>query len=85
MGDAKRDEGQDKRLCPATLTVTEAASVLGVSKSTAYELARTGALPAIRLGRRIVVPIRALESLLAAAGSPSSDPLELSAGSVDGT
>ena len=34
---------------------------------------------------RIVVPIRALESLLAAAGSPSSDPLELSAGSVDGT
>lgn len=83
MGDAKRDEGQDKRLFPATLTVAEAASVLGVSKSTAYELARTGALPAIRLGRRIVVPIRALESLLAAAGSPSSDPLELSAGSVD--
>jgi excisionase family DNA binding protein len=34
----------------ATLTVTEAADILGISRSTAYELARSGTLPALRLG-----------------------------------
>jgi excisionase family DNA binding protein len=48
----------------ATLTVSEAAIVLGVSRSTAYELARTGELPSLRLGRRVVVPTTALRSLL---------------------
>lgn len=46
------------------MTVTEAAEVLGVSRSTAYELVRSGDLPALRLGRRIVVPEHALDELL---------------------
>lgn len=42
------------------LTVGEAAKILGISKSFAYELCATGELPALRLGRRVVVPRRAL-------------------------
>lgn len=48
----------------ATLTVPEAAQILGISRSTAYELARVGTLPVLRLGRRLVVPTRALAALL---------------------
>lgn len=48
-----------------TLTVSEAAVVLGVSRSTAYECVRTGELRAVRLGRRLVVPRSAITELLA--------------------
>ena len=47
-----------------TLTVTEAATWLGISRQTAYQEVRTGAIPSIRLGRRILVPIHALEAML---------------------
>ena len=47
-----------------TLTVDEAADVLGVSRSLAYELVRRGEIPSLRLGRRIVVPIHGLETLV---------------------
>lgn len=46
------------------LTVTEAAGILGISRAFAYELVARGELPAVKLGRRIVVPKRALASLL---------------------
>jgi excisionase family DNA binding protein len=49
------------------LTVLEAAGVLGISRSLAYELIARGDLPAVRLGRRIIVPARAIEVLLATA------------------
>lgn len=47
-----------------TLTVTEAAACLGVSRGTAYQAVREGTIPAIRVGRRIVVPIHALQAML---------------------
>ncbi|MFP5327166.1 MAG: helix-turn-helix domain-containing protein [Acidimicrobiia bacterium] len=47
-----------------TLTVEEAAQVLGISRAFAYTLAKRGQLPNIRLGRRLVVPKAALEKLL---------------------
>lgn len=47
-----------------TMTVKEAGALLGVSRSLAYELVRRGDLPSLRLGRRIVVPKRAVEDLL---------------------
>lgn len=46
------------------LTVTEAAQALGISRALAYELIARGELPALRLGRRLVVPRRALEALV---------------------
>lgn len=48
-----------------TMTIEEAGEALGVSRATAYLLARTGGIPAIRLGeRRLVVPKIALAKLL---------------------
>ena len=46
------------------LTVAEAASLLGISRSFAYEAAANGDIPTIRIGRRILVPKVALERLL---------------------
>ena len=47
-----------------TLTVSEAAGILGISRSSAYECVRRGELRAIRLGRRLVVPRSAVLELL---------------------
>ncbi|MFV0318217.1 MAG: helix-turn-helix domain-containing protein [Microthrixaceae bacterium] len=46
------------------MSVTEAASVLGISRSSAYECVRRGELRAVRLGRRLVVPRSAVSELL---------------------
>lgn len=47
-----------------TLSVEEAGRLLGYSRNTAYEAAKTGELPVIRLGRKIRVPKVALQRLL---------------------
>lgn len=52
-----------------TLSVGEAAAVLGISRAKAYECVRVGELPALRFGRRIVVPVAALRELLS--GGPA--------------
>ena len=47
------------------LKVEEAARILGISRQTAYNLARTGELPGIRrLGGRWIVLTRVLEEFL---------------------
>lgn len=53
-----------------TLTVSETARLLGLSRSSAYSLANQGVIPTIRLGRRLVVPKIWLEKILAEAGQP---------------
>lgn len=45
-------------------TIAEAARALGISRALAYELVARGQLPALTLGRRKVIPRRALEALL---------------------
>ena len=52
-----------------TVTVEEAARVIGWSRVKAYEAVKQGVLPAIRFGRRIVVPVAALDNWLATAGA----------------
>ena len=47
-----------------TLTVPEAARVLGIGRSAAYEAVRTGEIPVVRIGKRILVPRVALDRLL---------------------
>ena len=47
-----------------TWTVTEAAKLLGISPTTAYEAARRGELPVRVIGRRMLVPQVALLRLL---------------------
>ena len=39
-----------------TLTITQVAEVLGISRGLAYQLARDEQIPVLRLGNRMVVP-----------------------------
>jgi excisionase family DNA binding protein len=52
-----------------TLSVEEAARLLGISPGLAYQLVHRGELAAIKLGRRILVPRHAVEALI---GQPDS-------------
>lgn len=47
------------------ITVSEAASILGISRGSAYEAAKRNEIPTIRIGRRLLVPLAALERMLA--------------------
>ena len=46
-----------------SVSVGEAAKVLGISRYSVYEAVRRGQIPTVRLGRRILIPRRALEEL----------------------
>ena len=53
-----------------TYTVEEAGDLLGISRGNAYNLVRTGQIPALRMGRRLLVSRGALEDLLGHAPPP---------------
>lgn len=53
------DKGKTKeRLC---VKVEEMAEMIGVSRAAGYELARAKGFPAIRAGRRILIPLAGLK------------------------
>jgi len=47
-----------------TLTVEETAKLLGIGRNLCYDRVKTGEIPVIKVGRRLLVPRRALERLL---------------------
>ena len=47
-----------------TISVEHAGALVGISRSSAYEAARSGAIPSLRIGRRVVVPVARLAELL---------------------
>lgn len=49
---------------PPTISVEEAAELVGIGRNAAYRSAATGELPAIRIGRRLRVPTARLLELL---------------------
>ncbi len=53
-------------------TVEEAAKLLGISRSFAYEAVERGEIPSMRIGRRILVPKPRLERYLLQANDQSS-------------
>jgi excisionase family DNA binding protein len=59
------------RTAGPTMSLTEAATVLGIGRSTAYELARRGEWPTplLRLGRQYRVPTAQLTALLKPGGA----------------
>jgi excisionase family DNA binding protein len=61
---SQRKAPTDDRL---VLTVEEAGRALGLSRGSAYLAANSGALPTVRIGRRLLVPKVALQALLAGA------------------
>jgi len=48
-----------------TLSVEEAAKVLGIGRNLCYDKCKSGELPVLRIGRRLLVPRSALLKLLA--------------------
>jgi excisionase family DNA binding protein len=54
-----------------TITVEEAGRVLGLSRGAAYNAARRGDIPTIRLGKRLVVSTAALLAKVDA-GAPTA-------------
>lgn len=61
--DRQPHEAHVRRL---TMSVDDVAPLLGINRSTAYESIRLGTfpLPVLRLGRRLLIPRRAVEELL---------------------
>jgi len=53
------------------LTVSEVAKILRLSRNSAYQGVLRGEIPSIRVGKRILVPRRALEALLEGAKEKS--------------
>jgi excisionase family DNA binding protein len=47
-----------------TCTIDQAAELLGISRESAYRAARSGELPVLHLGRRLVVPTARLAQML---------------------
>lgn len=47
-------------MTPLLVSVEEAAAALGIGRSKAYELIASGQLPFMRIGRRTLVPTKAL-------------------------
>ncbi|MFN0092093.1 MAG: helix-turn-helix domain-containing protein [Acidimicrobiales bacterium] len=58
-----------------TFTVPEAAEMIGISRTSAYEAVRRGEIPSLAIGRRIVITRATLETLVGPlfAAPPSRD------------
>jgi excisionase family DNA binding protein len=67
-------------MAPLVLTVEEAAGLLRIGRTAAYEAAKRGELPVIRLGRSLRVSRHALEQLLNGHGPADEGPQENGAG-----
>lgn len=68
-------ERKTKKNCDHSLTITvaEAAKILGISRAHAYAAARNKEIPTLRFGRRIVVPKAAFDEMLCAQNSAKTD------------
>jgi excisionase family DNA binding protein len=53
---------------PPILTVEQTAKLLGISRGLAFAAVRTGEIPHVRIGRRILVPRDALRRLVLPGG-----------------
>ena len=47
-----------------TLNVPEVAQILGVSRNLCYQRIRSGEIPVIKIGRRLLISTQALEKIL---------------------
>lgn len=50
--------------CKQTYTVEEAAEILGLGKTLTYNLVRVGKIPAIKCGKRWIIPVERFHSWL---------------------
>ena len=59
-----RSESEERR----TVSVDEAAVRLGLGRNSVYEAVRNGQIPALRIGKRWLVPIAVLDRMLKEGG-----------------
>ena len=64
MGTKAGHQGANTARGRSTRSVDEAAEILGISRSTAYECVKSGELPSLRFRGRIVIPLAALDEML---------------------
>jgi excisionase family DNA binding protein len=53
-----------------TMPISEAARYLGIGRSKLFELVRTNEIPSMRIGRRLLIPTRELDSYIQAHSFP---------------
>ncbi len=75
-GPPRSSRAVDVGALPPTLDLREAAALLGISRTAAYELVRSGTwpTPVLRLGYRIKIPTAPLLTLLGLSTPQSPDP-----------
>jgi len=56
---------------PLTVSIEEAAKLLGIGRNLAYEAAHSGEIPSVRVGQRLLVPLAALKRKIEQAASQS--------------
>ena len=61
----------DKDTQRRTVTIQEAAKILGIGRDQAYTAARLGQLPIIKIGKRLLVSLPALTRMIEEAGQAS--------------
>ena len=68
------DNNNSKVLSPDELesrtiiTIKEMSTILGIGRNTAYEAVKKGEIPSVKVGRRILVPSKALDKWLESGG-----------------
>ncbi|WP_327139027.1 helix-turn-helix domain-containing protein [Nocardia sp. NBC_01327] len=61
-------------LVEPTVSIPDAARLLGIGRSTVYAAAKSGELPAIRVGRRVRIPSRWIRQALRVDDEPNISP-----------
>ncbi len=56
-----------------TFTVKETARLLGIGRQLAYDRVKTGEIPVLKIGRRLLVPRIALEKMLDSVGGSNDN------------
>lgn len=56
-----------------TYKIPEAARILGIGRNSAYEAARRGQIPTIKIGKLLLVPRAALDRLIQSATAPGTE------------
>jgi excisionase family DNA binding protein len=56
--------GDSNAISRQTFTLDEVAKLLGVGRNQAYDAARRGQIPVLKIGRRLLVPKAALDRML---------------------
>ena len=56
----------EKQIEPLSVSTSEAARLLGVSRPTIYELMQNGGLPWFKVGKRTLLPVAGLKNWVAA-------------------